>query len=256
MIARRPCRVPVPHAALALVLALLMTCASQTGSGFVAAQSDACHYAYGGCLPIVEDLNCDDIEHLQVEVWNVDDDPYGLDDSTGPGNGITCDGVGDDGITPANGNDAAMGIMGGESEVVASGLTDEERAYLDQVVAIMEPVRAGLTPFFDLMRNEDLGNDRWTEDVISQLTVWRTAYTEAAALTPPQSLHESHALLVQGLYLLTEAADDIEKGMDREKAAPFDKAAEKLDQAVTSLAASTDLLCQLRAERGVPCEEG
>jgi hypothetical protein len=53
-----------------------------------------CHYAYGGCLPYVADLNCDDIGRAVVEVYNVDDDPYGLDVLYGPGNGWTCDDVG------------------------------------------------------------------------------------------------------------------------------------------------------------------
>jgi hypothetical protein len=51
-----------------------------------------CHPAYGGCLPIVEDLDCPEINNQQVEVFDPSNDPYGLDVARGAGNGITCDG--------------------------------------------------------------------------------------------------------------------------------------------------------------------
>jgi hypothetical protein len=53
-----------------------------------------CHYAYGGCLPYADDLNCEDIGWAVLQVYNVDDDPYGLDVLYGAGNGWTCDDVG------------------------------------------------------------------------------------------------------------------------------------------------------------------
>lgn len=56
--------------------------------------SRECHPAYGGCLPIVDDLNCEDINDRQVRVRDPENDPYGLDGSTTVGNGITCDGIG------------------------------------------------------------------------------------------------------------------------------------------------------------------
>jgi hypothetical protein len=76
-------------AALTLGTAALIT----TGASDVAAQ-DECHYAYGGCLPYVDDLNCEDIDNAVLQVWDIYDDPYRLDDAYGPGNGWTCDGVG------------------------------------------------------------------------------------------------------------------------------------------------------------------
>lgn len=63
------------------------------GGGSAQAQ-DACHPAYSGCLPIVDELNCDDIGYAVVQVWDVSNDPYGLDVLYGPGNGWTCDGIG------------------------------------------------------------------------------------------------------------------------------------------------------------------
>jgi hypothetical protein len=50
-----------------------------------------CHPAYGGCLPIVEDLDCPEIDDLQVQLVDPQEDPYGLDVARGVGNGITCD---------------------------------------------------------------------------------------------------------------------------------------------------------------------
>lgn len=65
-----------------------------SGGAVSSALAQECHYAYGGCLPIVYDLDCAEIGYAVVEVWNVYDDPYGLDVLYGPGNGWTCDGVG------------------------------------------------------------------------------------------------------------------------------------------------------------------
>jgi hypothetical protein len=62
------------------------------GTAEVAAQE--CHPAYGPCLQITTDLNCEDIGWAVVQVYDVYNDPYGLDVLYGPGNGWTCDGVG------------------------------------------------------------------------------------------------------------------------------------------------------------------
>ena len=45
-------------------------------------------------LPIVYDLDCADIIWTLVQVYDVYNDPYGLDVLYGPGNGWTCDGIG------------------------------------------------------------------------------------------------------------------------------------------------------------------
>lgn len=50
-----------------------------------------CAPQYGGCLPIVADLDCAEIGYAVLEVRDVDDDPYDLDTQHGPGNGLTCD---------------------------------------------------------------------------------------------------------------------------------------------------------------------
>jgi hypothetical protein len=68
---------------------------SLTGAiGGAETSAQDCHYAYGGCLPVVDDLDCAEIGNAVVAVWDVSDDPYGLDVLYGPGNGWTCDGVG------------------------------------------------------------------------------------------------------------------------------------------------------------------
>lgn len=74
--------------------ALALGLAGVPGPGALPVVAQECHYAYGGCLPYVDDLNCDDIGNAVLEVWDVYDDPYRLDDAYGPGNGWTCDGVG------------------------------------------------------------------------------------------------------------------------------------------------------------------
>lgn len=58
----------------------------------VAAQE--CAPQYGGCLPVVADLDCADIGYAVLAVYDVNDDPYDLDTRFAAGNGLTCDGVG------------------------------------------------------------------------------------------------------------------------------------------------------------------
>lgn len=63
------------------------------GGHSVSAQGE-CHPAYGGCLPVTYDLDCDEIGWAVVQVYDPYNDPYGLDVYNGVGNGWTCDGVG------------------------------------------------------------------------------------------------------------------------------------------------------------------
>jgi hypothetical protein len=76
-----------------LALSLLLGSAAMApGLSAVPASAHECHPAYGGCIPNVGyDLNCADIGYAVVEVWDVYNDPYGLDTLNGPGNGWTCD---------------------------------------------------------------------------------------------------------------------------------------------------------------------
>ena len=77
-----------------MALATLLAFGSSVLPGASTTAAQECHYAYGGCLPYVDDLDCAEIGYAVVEVWDVYDDPYQLDDLYGPGNGWTCDGVG------------------------------------------------------------------------------------------------------------------------------------------------------------------
>lgn len=81
--------------------------AQASNSGWVPAPAPApapalsgCHPSYvpnpdGSCVPYSSlNLNCDDIGWGWFGLYDVYTDPYGLDDYRGPGNGVTCDGVG------------------------------------------------------------------------------------------------------------------------------------------------------------------
>jgi hypothetical protein len=46
-----------------------------------------CHYAYGGCLPVVYDFDCANIGYAVGEIWDDYDDAYNLDAVGIPGNG-------------------------------------------------------------------------------------------------------------------------------------------------------------------------
>jgi len=64
---------------------------AQTGP---AEGGDNCHPAYRECLPIVDDLDCPEIDNREIRLLDPADDPYGLDVARGVGNGIACDGIG------------------------------------------------------------------------------------------------------------------------------------------------------------------
>jgi hypothetical protein len=53
-----------------------------------------CHPAYSGRLPVVYDLDCEEIGWAVYQVYDPAYDPYGLDVWDGVGNGWTCDGIG------------------------------------------------------------------------------------------------------------------------------------------------------------------
>lgn len=79
---------PLPRSVLAVAV---VGTAGLAGLLAPAAAAQECHPAYGGCLPMVYDLDCAEIGYAVVEVWDVYNDPYRLDDAYGPGNGLTCD---------------------------------------------------------------------------------------------------------------------------------------------------------------------
>jgi hypothetical protein len=91
---RKETPVRIAHGSIAVGTALALASAAFLTSGSAKVSAQECHYAYGGCLPYVDDINCTDIGSAVLEVWDVYDDPYRLDDAYGPGNGWTCDGVG------------------------------------------------------------------------------------------------------------------------------------------------------------------
>lgn len=70
-------------------MAAMLELATLVPAAPVAAQS--CHPSHGGSLPTVYDLKCWEFGYAVAEVWIVCDDPHGLDNRRGPGNGWTCD---------------------------------------------------------------------------------------------------------------------------------------------------------------------
>lgn len=65
---------------------------------YPARASEGCHPAYTPCLPIDRDVSCEEALRIadgkEIRLRDRHDDPYKLDDATGPGNGIGCDGIG------------------------------------------------------------------------------------------------------------------------------------------------------------------
>jgi hypothetical protein len=85
---------------MALGLVAGMAVPALAAADTASAQTYGCNAAYapaadGSCIPDAGyDLNCEDIGWGVYQLYDVNNDPYGLDVLYGAGNGWTCDGVG------------------------------------------------------------------------------------------------------------------------------------------------------------------
>lgn len=256
MFASRRSRVPVPHAALPLMLALLISLVGFNNFGETAAQSDDCHPAYGKCLPIVEDLNCDDIGWEQVKVKNVDDDPYELDTVNGPGNGITCDGDGDDlasapgSTSPSTGS--PEGIAADSRLVGSSDWTDSEKGYLDAFGPMFRAVGESIGRAGKLINAPQFDDGIWRQNLSAEITIWHLMYDRALEMSPPPAFAEMHPFVLEYFRLASAAGDYLTSWIATPDASYLDQANDSFTQAGAATDQVQAMMEELRRVRGIP----
>lgn len=262
MIARRPRGVRQPSPVLTLVLAVVMAIAGIKGVGDISAQSGECHPAYGDCLPIVDDLNCDDIGDQQVEVLNVDDDPYGLDDANGPGNGITCDR--DDGADapaestiPAGGNEPAgsgAGITAASTLGGSSGWAEAEADYLSTIRLMLRAVSESISRAGKLINAPLPADEHWKANLGAEITIWQVMEAQALEMTPPEAFRELHPLVLEYFRLCSDAGDDVATWAVTSEASSLEQSHATLTQASTVIDEAWTVLEGIREARGIPAD--
>jgi hypothetical protein len=93
---KTPMTLVLPVIAVAL-LALVGQASARPSAGSSPSTSAACAPGYRPCLPVVADLNCDDIADRLKPVRVTGSDPYGLDADR---DGLGCEPSGWDGSVP------------------------------------------------------------------------------------------------------------------------------------------------------------
>jgi len=252
----------LPHRALALVVALLMAIAGLTGSGDVSAQGSECHPAYGDCLPVVDDLNCKDIDGRQVELIDVDDDPYGLDDANGPGNGITCDR--DDGedapadsTVPVGGSEtpgSAAGITAASMLGESSGWAEAEADYLTTIRLMLRAVSESISRTEKLINAPRPTDEHWKANLGAEITIWQVMDAQALAMTPSAAFSELHPLVLEYFRLCSDAGDAVATWAVTSEASYLEQGNAALTQAGTVIDEAWTVLEGIRDARGIPAE--
>lgn len=261
MIVTRPRGVRLPSPVLPLVVAVVLVTTGIRGLDGASAQSSACHPAYGDCLPVVDDLNCKDIDGLQVEVFDVDDDPYGLDDANGPGNGITCDG--DDGEdTPV---DSSAPVSGSQSTRSAgltaastlggnSGWAEVEADYLASIRLMLRAVSESIGRAGKLINAPLPADEHWKANLGAEITIWQVMYAQALQVTPPAAFSELHPLVLDYFRLCSAAGDAVATWAVTNDASYLEQSTAALNQAGTVIDEAWTVLEGIREARGIPAD--
>jgi hypothetical protein len=261
MIARWPCSVRLPYPVLTLVMAVVVAIAGLRGLDDVSAQTGECHPAYGDCLPVVDDLNCNDIGDKQVEVLNVDDDPYGLDDANGPGNGITCDGDDRDdapavSTMPAGGSEptGSAGITAASTLGGSSGWAEAEADYLNTIRLMLRAVAESIGRTEKLINVPLPVDEHWKANLGAEITIWQVMEAQALEMTPPAAFSELHPLVLEYFRLCSDAGDAVATWAVTSDAASLEQSKAALSQAGTVIDEAWTVLEGIREARGIPAE--
>ena len=138
----------------------------------------------------------------------------------------------------ASQTDVSVLIAGEPLSEISNSRTQEEAAYVQDAIEIIDSMRASFGVFFDLVENPRTEDEDWTRDVKEQITVWDSSLEEASALSPPPVFVETQELLVEALSLYSEAGGDFLIGFDT-------RDREVLNQAVSTAAEADDLLLEV-----------
>ncbi|MFT4037877.1 MAG: hypothetical protein QM692_06830 [Thermomicrobiales bacterium] len=131
------------------------------------------------------------------------------------------------------------------------GLTDQEQAYVDDVMPIISDMTDSLGRAGELFTNPRIGEDDWSLNVAVELGIWRASYQRLDAITPPPAFQTMHGHLLDALRQYNDASFDIANGLDSFDLALIEAGADKMIAGSASLDLATAELNRIRDERGI-----
>jgi hypothetical protein len=132
-----------------------------------------------------------------------------------------------------------------------AGLSPAEQDYVAALGPILTEMGASLDRAGLLFADPRFTDQDWIIDLAVELVTWQHAYEDAAALSPPPSLEEIHALTLEALRLHSVAADQIVTGVDTGDVDLLSQAAGNIEQGGVLVDQANDLFNEFRRERGV-----
>lgn len=126
-------------------------------------------------------------------------------------------------------------------------LTASEQNYCTTIVDHSSTVGEAMTKLSDLMGNAQIGDDEWTLDVATQLTIIRLAYNEALEIEPPSSMADIHYHYTQAMWHYDSATDLIAEGIDTMNADLINQAGSEIEAGTEYINETTRLLSDFKA---------
>lgn len=146
------------------------------------------------------------------------------------------------GLTPE-----PLGTVGPAAAVTPVGVTGEELAYLAGFNILTRDVALHSARLARLLSDaaEDPSiaqSDNWRAEVMLSVVTIRTTYTRAQTLTPPASLQEVHAKLIEGLGKADAGAGHITGALTSGNADEFRQGLEEMAASATSIREASELV--------------
>lgn len=96
----------------------------------------------------------------------------------------------------------------------------------------------------NLLQSPKPKDKTWKIALSNELTTWQQIYQEARLWAPPPAYQQFHAKYLQGLEKFSEAARDLQNGLDKIDAGLVNSALSKMQQGVNLVAQANNLLPQ------------
>jgi hypothetical protein len=126
-------------------------------------------------------------------------------------------------------------------------LTASEQNYCTTIVDHSSTVGEAMDNLRDLMGNAQIGDDEWTLDVATQLTIIRQGYDEALEIEPPSSMADIHYHYTQAMWHYDKATDLIAEGIDTINADLINQAGSEIEAGTEYINEATKLLSDFAA---------
>ena len=126
-------------------------------------------------------------------------------------------------------------------------LTASEQSYATILVDHSSRVGEAMDNLSDLMGNAQIGDDEWTLDVATQLTIIRQGYDEALEIEPPSSMADIHYNYMQAMWHYDRSTDLIAEGIDTLNADLIDQATSEIEVGNEYINEATKLLSDFAA---------